>query len=87
LSSDKISSGRPLRPQEIKEIVAKVCRRFDVDTEELLLKSRAAKIVSARSVICYLAVHHVGHSGVEVGRQVNLARAGVSVAVARGEGA
>jgi putative transposase len=71
-------------PLEIKEIVAKVCRRFEVDPEELLLKSRAAKIVAARSLICYFAVRRIGHSGVEVGRHVNLARAGVSVAAARG---
>ena len=45
----------------------------------------AARIVNARSVICYLAARLVGHSGVEVGRHVNLRRAGVSVAAGRGE--
>lgn len=72
-------------PLEIKEIVVKVCRCFDITPEELKLKSRAVKIVAARSVICYLAVRRLGHSGVEVGRHVNLARAGVSVAATRGE--
>ena len=72
----------PLR--EIKDIVASVCRHFEIDAELLQLKSRAARVVDARSVICYLAVRHVGHSGVEVGRHVNLQRAGVSVAANRG---
>lgn len=70
---------------EIGDIVAKVCRHFGIHPDELRLKTRAAGIVAARSVICYLAVRQVGHSGVEVGRQVNLRRAGVSVAAGRGE--
>jgi hypothetical protein len=70
---------------EIKDIVATVCRYLLIDPVELQHNSRAAKIVDARSVICYLAVRQVGHSGVEVGKQVNLRRAGVSVAASRGE--
>lgn len=73
------------RPMEIKEIVAKVCRSFDVNPKELLLKSRAERIVAARSVICYLAVRRSRHNGVDVGKHVNLARAGVSIAATRGE--
>ena len=47
--------------------------------------TRATRIVYARSLICYLAFRQIGHSGVEVGRQVNLRRAGVSVAAAEGK--
>jgi len=72
-------------PLEIKEIVGKVCRCFDVAPEELKQKSRAMKIVTARSVISYLAVRRLGQSGVEVGRHVNLTRAGVCIAANRGE--
>ncbi len=73
------------KSMEIEEIVAKVCRHFGVDPQELRLNVRAARIVNARSVICYLAVRQGGHSGVEAGRYVNLRRAGVSVAAGRGE--
>jgi hypothetical protein len=72
-------------PLEIKEIVMQVCCYFDVAPEELKMKSRAVKIVAARSLICYLAVRRLGHNGVEVGSHVNLARAGVSVVATRGE--
>lgn len=72
-------------PMEISEIVARVCRHFGVDPEELRLKNRAARLVAARNIICYFAVRQVGHSGVDVGRHVNLRRAGVSVATGRGE--
>jgi hypothetical protein len=70
---------------EIKDIVATVCRYFLIDPVELQHNGRTAKIVDARSVICYLAVRQAGHNGVEVGKQVNLRRAGVSVAACRGE--
>ncbi|MFH0801895.1 MAG: helix-turn-helix domain-containing protein [bacterium] len=80
----ELESKFPLR-LEIKDIVAKVCRHFGIDPEELRLKTRTALIADARSVICYLAVRQAGHSGVEVGRQVNLRRAGVSVSASRGE--
>ncbi|MEZ4484509.1 MAG: helix-turn-helix domain-containing protein [Syntrophotaleaceae bacterium] len=69
----------------IQDIVASVCRHFGIDAEALQLKSRAATIVDARSIICFLAVRQAGHSGVEVGSYVNLRRAGVSVAANRGE--
>lgn len=70
---------------EIKDIVARVCRHYKIDTEELHLKTRRAGIADARGVICFLAVRKAGHSGIEVGRQVNLGRSGVSVAASRGE--
>lgn len=70
---------------EIKDIVAAVCRYFEIEPSELQRNSRAASIVDARSIICYFAVRQAGHSGVEVGKLVNLRRAGVSVAASRGE--
>lgn len=70
---------------EIEDIITRVCRYYEIDPEELRLKSRARRIADARSIICYLAVRQTGHSGVEVGRQVTLSRAGVSVAAGRGE--
>jgi len=73
------------QPLEIEEIVARVCSRFELEPEELRRNTRAAGITDARSVICYLAVRLAGYNGVEVGRQVNLRRSGVSVAAGRGE--
>jgi len=73
------------RSLEIRDIVVRVCRHFGIDPAELRLNARSARIADARSVICYLAARQAGHSGVEVGREVNLRRAGVSVAAGRGE--
>jgi chromosomal replication initiation ATPase DnaA len=69
----------------IREVIDKVCFRFDVDPDELRLKTRAPRIAEVRSIVCYLAVRHLGHSGVAVGRHLGLGRAGVSVAAGRGE--
>ena len=73
------------RPMAIGEIVARVCAHFELNPEELLLKTRTPRIAAIRSIICYLAVRRVGHSGVDVGRLVNVRRAAVSIAAGRGE--
>jgi putative transposase len=70
----------------IREIIERVCDNFGVDPVEVRKKTRSARIAEVRSVICYLAAREVGHNGVEVGRCVNLGRAGVSHSAARGEG-
>jgi transcriptional regulator len=44
-----------------------------------------SRIAEVWSIICYLAVRQAGHSGVEVGKHLNLQRAGVSIAASRGE--
>ncbi len=69
----------------IGAIVARVCDHFGIEPGMLRLNSRAAAIAAARSVVCYLAVRRAGRSGAEVGRHINLRRAGVSVAAGRGE--
>ncbi len=78
-------TGYNKEPLEIKEIIVLVCRHFGLDPAELRLNTKSTRITDVRSVICYLAVRVKGHNGVEVGSQVNLRRAGVSVAAGRGE--
>lgn len=70
---------------EIGIFVARVCNHFGIEADALRQSSRTTTIAAARSVICYLAVRRAGHSGVEVGKYVNLRRSGVSVAAGRGE--
>jgi len=70
---------------EINDIVVKVSRFFEIEPHELRSNVRARRIVDARSVICYLAIRQAGHSGAEVGKYLNLRRAGASVAAGRGE--
>jgi len=72
-------------PVDIGTIVARVCEHYGIEADALRENRRSTSIAAARSVICYLAVRRGGYSGVEVGRYVNLRRAGVSVAAGRGE--
>lgn len=69
----------------IREIVVAICHHYELEPATLQQKSRTAKVTKARSIICYLAVRLMGHNGTEVGKQLNLLRAGVSVAADRGE--
>lgn len=73
------------RSMEPGVIVARVCGHYGITADALSENCRRAVITAARSLICYLAVRRAGYSGVEVGRLVNLHRAGVSVAAGRGE--
>ncbi len=86
---DELRMRRDLRTKlpvsvQIDDIVARSCQYFGIDLKELRANTRALRIAEARAVICYLAVREAGHSGAEVGRQVNLRRAGVCVAARRG---
>lgn len=42
-------------------------------------------LTEARGIICYLAVREMGYKGFEVGKEMHLGPAGVSIAVRRGE--
>jgi putative transposase len=41
-------------------------------------------LADARALVCYLAVRRFGHLGVEVAKELNISRSGVSVAARRG---
>jgi REP element-mobilizing transposase RayT len=69
----------------IGELIGRVCIRFAVDPDVLRLRTRAARVADVRSIVCCLAVRHLGWNGVEVGRSLGLGRSGVSVAARRGE--
>ena len=87
---EELRTQRELAPEilvsiGIRELIGKVCDRFAVESDALRLRTRAAGIAEVRSIVCYLAVRHIGQNGVEVGRHLGLSRSGVSVAAGRGE--
>lgn len=87
---EELGTRRELAPDiltsiGIRELIGKVCDRFAVEPDALRLWTRAAGIAEVRSIVCYLAVRHIGQNGVEVGRHLGLSRSGVSVAAGRGE--
>ena len=69
----------------INELIDKLCAHFAIEPEAVRRRTRAAGVAEVRSIVCYLAVRHMGQNGVEVGRHLGLSRSGVSVATGRGE--
>lgn len=75
-------------PAPVMSLVAltrRVAEAFGVEAEALRMRKRSKQLVAARSVLCYFAVREMGHNGAEVGRMLNISRAGVSAAASRGE--
>ncbi len=75
-------------PDPVMSLVAltrRVAEAFGVEAEALRLRKRSKQLAAARSVLCYFAVREMGHNGAEVGRMLNVSRAGVSAAASRGE--
>jgi len=70
---------------DIRELIVRTCRRFDVVPEDLLRRTRTPGVAEARSVVGYLCVHRLERSGVEVGALLGLSRSGVTMAARRGE--
>jgi putative transposase len=68
----------------LENIIKKAAKAFGVEETMLMTRSREKELSDVRAAICYLAVRHYGHSGVEVAKALNISRSGVSVAVRRG---
>jgi hypothetical protein len=56
-----------------------------MESEEILRPSKIRRASAARGVVCYLAVRELGYRGFEVGGELRLGPAGVSLAIRRGE--
>lgn len=63
-----------------------VCDTLGVDKGGIQLPSKVRKLALARGIICFLAIREMGLRAAEVGRELNLGPAGVSIALRRGEG-
>ncbi|MBI5016006.1 MAG: transposase [Deltaproteobacteria bacterium] len=71
----------------LEELVERMATVEGLDRGALLRRSNRPKISEARAVVCALAVRELDYKGTEVGRALGLKRAGVSLAVRRGEAA
>ena len=68
----------------LAELIQRVCRRFKTEPRDLISPSRRRQLSKARAVVSYLAVHELGYSGVQVGRELRISGKGVSMCVERG---
>ena len=68
----------------LAELIQRVCMRFKTEPRDLISPSRRRQLSKARAVVSYLAVHELGYSGVQVGRELKISGKGVSMCVERG---
>ena len=69
----------------LPELVDTVSSILHVNPELIRQPSKIRLIAEARGVISYMAIRELGYMGLEVGRELNLGPAGVSIALRRGE--
>ncbi|MDI7260400.1 MAG: transposase [Thermodesulfobacteriota bacterium] len=69
----------------LPELVDTVSSILHVNPELIRQPSKIRLIAEARGVISYMAIRELGYMGLEVGKELNLGPAGVSIALRRGE--
>jgi REP element-mobilizing transposase RayT len=69
----------------LPELLMKVAEIFKVSPELLSRRTRLTGVAEARAAFCYLAVGVMECNGAEVARMLGMSRAGVSIAIRRGE--
>lgn len=78
--SDKIKRVLP-----IPELLQRICTALQLEADAVRRPSKSRALAEARGLVCHLAIHELGHKGTEVGRELRLGPAGVSIAARRGE--
>ena len=69
----------------LAEVVNKVSLILNIDPISIRRHSKIRFLAEARGIVCYLAIRELGYKGFELGRELNLGAAGVSIAIRRGE--
>lgn len=92
---DRVFADRVLRNRRLSErgrvsaslseLIGRVSSILGVDEELIRQPSKIRSLAEARGIISYIGVRELGYRGLEVGRELNLGAAGVSVALRRGE--
>jgi len=71
--------------RSLVELQTMVANQFSLAPELLLRRTRQSGVAEARALLCWLAVRREHHSGAGVARALCMSRAGVCLAIRRGE--
>ncbi len=85
LQERKELKGRLDIPLPLCQLVDRVSETMNIDPVAIRQPSKVRALAEARAVICYLAIREYGYKGLEVGKELHLGPAGVSLAMRRGE--
>lgn len=69
----------------LDRLARRVAEIFTVRAEDLWIPGKYARIIPARSLLCYWAVRELGISTTQIARKLNLTQPAVSISVRRGE--
>ena len=69
----------------LPELISRVCRKFEIETRDLIQGKRRGIFSQARALISYLAVYELSCTGSEVARSIRISEKGVSKCVERGK--
>jgi hypothetical protein len=72
---------------DLAQLIKKVSKFYQIDITELKTASKARRVSSARSVLCYIGVRKLLYSCAEVARSLNISPSTVSKAVTKGQAA
>jgi putative transposase len=67
------------------EVISRVCKKFGIKIDDLILDIRKTPYTHARAIISYFSINELDYSGADVAKALNISRASVSKARSRGE--
>lgn len=67
------------------ELCKRVCKKEGVSLGELISGSRRHKLIEARRIVSWIAVHELGYSGAEVARQLGVTNSCITRFIASGK--
>jgi hypothetical protein len=70
---------------DLEKIALHVSALMDIKTEDIWKRGKHQRIVDARSVLCFWAVHELGVSMTSLGRKLGLSTPAISKSVTRGK--
>ena len=75
---EKLNRYYKLKSQgyDLKSVEQRVCEIYDIEPEDIYLKSREKIRVEARSLFCYWAVRELGYGLSELGRRLSMSHCG-----------
>jgi putative transposase len=70
---------------DLEELCKRVCEKEGVSMGELITGSRRHKVINARRIVSWIAVHELGYSGAEVARHLGVTNSCITRFIASGE--
>jgi REP element-mobilizing transposase RayT len=85
LWEEEAFQGKFKKVLPLATLIERVASFFQLNVEEILSPSKIRLRSDARGIVCYLAARELGYRGFEIGKDLRMGPAGVSIGIKRGE--